>query len=89
MHARSVDPPRTGCDHIGNDRLGVPALHLRHAGTNRVPGEPPAHEHDEPVEARDAVPSERERIDRELELLISLDGRRHPGRLDDFEAHAL
>ena len=41
------------------------------------PGRPRAHEDDEAVEARDAVPAEGERVDRELELLVSLNGGGH------------
>ena len=62
---------------VGDDRLGVAALHLRHARANRVARQAAAGEDDEAVEAPDAVPAEGERVDRELELLVSLNGRRH------------
>ena len=57
------------------------ALHLRHARAHRVAGQPAADEDDEAVQARDAVPAEGERVDRELELLVLGDGRGHPARL--------
>ena len=47
------------------------------------PGRPAADEDDEAVEPGDAVPAEGERVDRELELLVSLDGCSHASRLDE------
>ena len=43
------------------------------------PRKPAPDEHDEAVQARDAVPAVRERVDRELELLVLRDGRGHEG----------
>ena len=62
-------------------RLGVAALHLRDARAHRVARQAAPDEDDEAVEARDAVPAEGERVDRELELLVSLNGGGHARRL--------
>ena len=75
--ARRVDAVRPGGEHLGDDRLGVAALRLRHARLHPVAREAAAHEDDEAVEARDAVPAEGEGVDRQLELLASLDGDGH------------
>jgi hypothetical protein len=55
----------------------VVALHLRDAGADGVTREPASHEDDEAVQARDAVPAVRERVDVELELLSLGDRRSH------------
>ena len=81
MRARRVDALGAGVEHLGDDRLGVAALHLRHARAHGVAGQAAPDEDDEAVEPRDAVPAERERVDRELELLASLDGGGHASRL--------
>ena len=52
------------------------------------PGKPGAHEDDEPVEPRDAVPAEGERVDLELELLVALHRRSHQPSLVGAAAHA-
>ena len=78
--ARRDDALGPGREDVGDDRLGVAALHLRDPGAHRVAGEAAAGEDDKAVEAPDAVPAEGERVDRELELLVSLNGRRTPGR---------
>ncbi len=77
MRARRLDPLRPRREHARGERLGVTALHLRHAGAHRVAGQAPPDEDDEAVEARDAVPPVGEGVDRELELLVSLDGGGH------------
>ena len=82
VDARRLDPLRAGLEHLGRDRLGVPALNLRHAGAHGVAGKAGADEDDEAVEPRDAVPAEGERVDRELELLVTLYGGGHPASLD-------
>src|SRR5581483_11331649 len=46
-----------------------------------VARQPAAHEDHEAVEPGDAVPSERERVDRQLELLVAADGNSHGRRL--------
>ena len=76
-----IDARRAGCKHFGRDRFGMATLHLRHAGAHGVAGKAGAHEHDEAVEARDAVPAKGERVDLELELLVPLHRRRHHSRL--------
>jgi len=75
--ARRLDPLLARREDLGRERLGVTALHLRHPRAHRVARQAVAHEDDEAVEARDAVPPEGERVDRELELLVSLDGGGH------------
>ena len=45
---------------LGRQSLRVPALHLRHARADRVAGETPADEDDEPVQPCDAVAAVRE-----------------------------
>ena len=77
VRAGRLDPCRAGNEHLGRDRLGVPALHFRDARPDRVARETAPHEDDEAVQARDAVAAECERVDRELELLVSLDGGSH------------
>ena len=74
VRARRVDALRPGRDDLGGDRLGVAALHLRHAGAHGVAGQAAPDEDDEAVEPRDAVAAEGERVDRELELLVPLTG---------------
>ena len=80
VRTRRRDTLRPGNEHLGRDRLGVTPLHLRHARAHGVAGKPAAHEDDEAVEPRDAVAAEGERIDRELELLVSLHGAATQGR---------
>ena len=70
-----------GSSDLQRQRLGVVPLHFRHARAHRVAREAAADEDDEPVEARDAVPAVGERVDRELELLVPLDGGGHRPRL--------
>ena len=71
MRAGSLDPIGAADEHLGRDRLGVPALHLGDACTDDIPGKPGAHEHDEAVDAPDPVPAEGERVDVELDLLVA------------------
>ena len=85
VRARRRHPVGPGTQHFGRDRLRMPALHLRDAGADGVARQPAAHEDDEAVEPRDAVAAERERVDGELELLVSLDGGGHgPPRLPGY-----
>jgi hypothetical protein len=73
---------RTRLDDLEGDRLGVVSLHLRDLRAHRVAREPAADEDDEAVQARDAVPAVGERVDREVELLVLLDGGcSHPASL--------
>jgi len=81
VRARRVDAQRSRRDDRGRDRLGVAALHLRHARADRVAWKPASHEDDEAVEPGNAVAAVRERVDRELELLVALDGGGHGWRL--------
>src|SRR5581483_12238223 len=53
--AGRVDAIRPGREHVGRERLGVAALHLRHAGADAVARQAAADEDDEAVGARDAV----------------------------------
>ena len=58
--------------------------HLRRTRADGIAGQAAPDEDDEAVETRDAVPAECERLDLQLELLVSLDRRRHAARrLDD------
>ncbi len=63
--------------HLGHERLGVTALHFRHARPNGVARKTAPHEDDEAVQARDTVPAECKAVDGELELLVLCDGRGH------------
>ena len=69
MGARRVDALRPRLEDLDRERLGVVPLHLRDPRADAVAGQPAAHEDDEAVEPRDAVPAEGERVDVELELL--------------------
>ncbi len=80
--ARSLDALRPGLEHLGRDRLGVTPLHLGHARPDPVARKAGAHEDDEPVEPRDPVAAECERVDPELELLVALHRRSHHVSLD-------
>src|SRR5215208_8046313 len=53
------------------------AFHLGHPRPDAIARQPTPHEHDVAVQPRDAVAAVGERLDVELELLISLDGRGH------------
>ena len=68
--ARRLDPVRRRLEHVDGERLGVAALHLRHARADAVARQPAADEDDEAVQARDAVAAVGERLDVELELLV-------------------
>jgi iron complex transport system substrate-binding protein len=59
----------------------VPPLDLRDPGPNLVSREPPPDEDDEPVEPRNAVAAERERLDGELDQLVACDGGGHEASL--------
>ena len=76
--ARRLDPRRARLDDLDGERLGVVALHPRHARAHGVARQPALDEEDEAVQARDAVPAVGERLDLELELLVWTDGRGHP-----------
>ena len=79
--ARRVDTQRARIEDLDRERLRMPPLHLRHAGPNAVAGKPAADEDDEAVQPRDAVAAEGERLDGELQLLVTRDRRGHVGRL--------
>jgi hypothetical protein len=74
---RRVDAERPRRHDLGRERLGVAALHFRDARLHGVSRQTAPDEDDESVESRDTVPAVGERLDRELELLVSLDGRSH------------
>ena len=76
----SFDASRACLEDALGGRLGEAALRLRHTRTDTIPGQPSANEHDESVQARDAVAAVRERVDLELELLPSPNGRGHSGQ---------
>ena len=77
MGARRLNPVRARREHLRRDRLGEPALHLRHLGADGVARKPPTDEDDEAVQPSHAVPAIGERVDRQLELVVSGDGRGH------------
>jgi iron complex transport system substrate-binding protein len=79
--ARRIDPKRARLEHIDGQRLSVPALDLRDPGPNLVSREPPSDEDHEPVQPGNAVAAERERLDGELDQLISCDRRGHEASL--------
>jgi hypothetical protein len=74
--ARRLDALGAGLDDLDGERLGMAPLDLRHTRANGVAGEATPHEDDIAVEPRDAVPTVREGVDPELELLV-LRHRRH------------
>ena len=76
-----VDPKRARLEHLDRQRLRMPALDLRDARTHAVARQPAPNEDDEAVQPRDAVAAEGERLDRELELLVTRDRGGHVGRL--------
>jgi hypothetical protein len=78
---RSLDPQRARLEHLDRERLSVPPLNLRHACPNAVSRQTAPHEDDEPIQPGDTVPTEGQRLDGELELLITRNGRRHPASL--------
>ena len=75
--ARRLDAERACGEHVGRERLGEAALHLRHARADAVARQAAAHEDDEAVQPRDAVAAEGERLDVELELFVHLHRRGH------------
>ncbi len=75
--AERLDPRRPALDELDRLRLGVAALHLRHAGANRVAGKPAPDEDDEAAEPGDPVPAVGERVDLELDLVSSMHRRGH------------
>jgi hypothetical protein len=79
--ARSDDPVRARRQHLGRECLGEAALDLCHTRAHPVARQPAPHEDDEPIVARDAVPAVGERLDVELELLVSGNGRGHAVRV--------
>src|SRR5881398_1707486 len=74
-----LDALRAGMQNLGRKRLCVTALDLRHARPHGVTGETAPHEDNEAVQPRNAVPAVRERVDRELELLVPRNGCGHEG----------
>ena len=91
VRARRLDALRRPVEHLGHERLGEAALHLRHASAHTIARKPAPDEDDEPVQACDAVAAVGERVDAELELLSlgyrcghdSPEYRRGPPRLDN------
>ena len=75
--ARRVDAVRARLEHLRRECLGVVSLHFRHTCAHAVTGEAAPDEHDEAVQARDAVSAVGERVDGELQLLILGDGSSH------------
>jgi hypothetical protein len=87
---RRLDPQRARLEHLDRERLRVPPLNLRHARPHAVPRQAAPHEDDEPVQPGDAVPTKGQRLDGELELLITRNGRRHPASLArGYSRHAM
>src|SRR6266516_352252 len=81
VRTRRVDALRPRLEHLHGERLRVAALDLRDRRANRVAGQTAAHEDDEAVQPRNAVPAVGERVDVELELLVFRDGRGHEASL--------
>src|SRR4051794_592851 len=79
VRTRRLDALRAGMQHLGRKRLRVTALDLRHTRPHGVAGKAAPHEDDEAVQPRDAVSAVRERVDRELELLVPRNGCGHEG----------
>ena len=77
VRAGGLDAFRARLDDLDGKRLRVTALDLRNACTHRVAGQPAPDEDDESIQPRDAVATESERVDVELELLVLDDGRGH------------
>ena len=77
MGTRRLDAIGAGSDDVESRGLGEPALHLRHAGADRVTGEAAADEDDEAVQPRDAVAPVRQGVDVQLDLLTGADWRSH------------
>ena len=73
--AGGVDPLRRRLQHLGRERLGEAALHLRHPRADAVAGKAAADEDDEPVQAGDAVAAVGERVDAKLDLVVFAHGR--------------
>ena len=81
MRARRLDALRRRVEHLGRERLGEAALHLRHARAHAIARQPAPDEDDEAVQARDAVAAVGERVDLELDLLVHLHRRGHRRRV--------
>jgi hypothetical protein len=81
VRARRLDALRARADDLGRERLRVVPLHLRHARAHAVARQAAAHEDDVAVQPRDAVAAVCERLDVELDLLVSRDGRSHRPRV--------
>jgi hypothetical protein len=62
------DPVGRRLDDLDRARLRIRALGLRHHGAHAIPRQRAGDEDHVAVEARDAVPAVRERVDGELEL---------------------
>jgi hypothetical protein len=71
--ARRLDAPRAGRHDLCRQGLREIALHLRHTCSDAVAGQPAPDEDDVPVQAPDPVSAVRQRLDVELDLLVSLD----------------
>jgi hypothetical protein len=81
VSARRLDALRRRVEHLRHQRLGEPALHLRHARAYAIARQAPPDEDDEAVQARDPVPAVGERVDLELDLLVQLHRRGHRRRV--------
>ena len=75
--AGRLDPAGPGFEHLDHVGLGVAALQLGYTSAHQIAGQSAAHEDDEAVQARDAIPAKSERFDTELELLFLADGNFH------------
>ena len=81
VRARRLDALRPRREHVDGERLGMVALHLRHARAHAIAGKPATHEHDVAVQPRDAVAAVRKRLDVELDDVVTLDGSGHLPRV--------
>ena len=81
MSAGSLDALRRRLEHLRHECFREPTLHLRHAGAYPVARQASAHEDDEPVQARNAVPAVGERVDLEVDLLVHLHRSGHGPRV--------
>src|SRR5439155_16625398 len=77
VRAGRVDALIARLDDLDREGLRVAALDLRDPGTDGVARQAASDEDDEPVQPRDAVATEGERVDMERELLVLRYGRGH------------
>ena len=81
MTAGRRDTVRPRLDELGPRRFGKSAFDLRRPRADDVAGQPAAYEHDEAVEAPDAVSAVGERLDAQLDLVSRADRRGHGTRV--------